>query len=276
MYQKVLFLLDLEGVNLVVGQPYEGLVRDCEQWQIARAQATKEVNAAAQALFAVGVEVVALWDNHGAGKNIDVSLLDKRIRYLDVNTALPRMSFAANGAFDAVCFFGYHAMEGTLGGVLAHTMSSKTVQHYKLNGVYIGEVDIDAAIAASYGMPTRFFAAGDIACRQASRVIPDVVSVVTKKELARNKAVFRDNEALLAEIQEKIVLAVRTPGTRHTLSFPLSFEKSFKRVEDAAKYFERLRAAGIAADYLDDEVLLKDAHTVVSTVNDMDEFIRCI
>ena len=38
-------------------------------------------------------------------------------------------------------------------------------------------------------------------------------------------------------------------------------EKSYKRMEDAAKYLERLLASGIEADYLRDEILGKDAHT---------------
>ena len=63
MYKRVLLALDLEGVNYVVGEPYNGLERDTEQWQVARKQAVSEVNAAADALFDVGVEVVGLWDN---------------------------------------------------------------------------------------------------------------------------------------------------------------------------------------------------------------------
>jgi hypothetical protein len=53
-------------------------------------------------------------------------------------------------------------------------------------------------------------------------------------------------------------------------------EKSFKRVEDAAKYLLALKERGICAEYLSDEILGKDAHTIVSTVRDMDEFIKCI
>ena len=60
------------------------------------------------------------------------------------------------------------------------------------------------------------------------------------------------------------------------MTFPSTMEKSFKRVEDAAKYLERLRACGIDSAYLDDEILGKDAHTVVSTVHNINEFIRCI
>ena len=272
MYKRVLLALDLEGVNRVVGEPYSGLHRDTPQWCVAREQAILEVNAAAEALFDAGVEVVGLWDNHGGGSNIDIGALDPRITPIFQDRPKPRMYFA-DGAYDCICFFGYHAMEGTLGGVLAHTMNSKAVQYYKLNGKYIGEVDMDAYIAASMGIPARFFAGGDIACKQAKRAVGEIVTVTTKKELSRNEAVFRDNGELLAEIKEMIVQAVRTEADPHPLSFPAAWEKSFKRVEDAEKYLLRLRQAGICADYPEEERLGKDAHTVVLTIRTIGELI---
>ena len=275
MYKRILIALDLEGVNNVAGEPYMALSKQTEQWFVAREQAIIEVNAAAEALFDAGAECVALWDNHGGGNNIDVDKLDSRIRLITSESPQPRMSFAKD-KFDCICYFGYHAMEGTLGGVLAHTMSSKTVQYYKLNGRYIGEIDMDAYIAAELGMPSRFFAGGDIACAQAKRAVGDIVTVTTKKELERNRAEFRDNSELVADIKVNIVEAVKTEGCAKKLSFPATVEKSFKRVEDAAKYLQRLCASGIDAAYLDDEILGKDAHTVVSTVNNIDEFIKCI
>ncbi|MBE6615863.1 MAG: peptidase M55 [Ruminococcaceae bacterium] len=273
MYKRILLLCDLEGVNNVVGVPYEGLAKGTEQWEIARRQAALELNAAADALYEAGAEEVALWDNHGGGGNMELADLDRRITA--VQPTGPRLSFAA-GAYDCVCFFGYHAMEGTLGGVLAHTMNSKALQYYKWNGRYIGEVDMDSAIAASHGMPSCFFAGGDIACAQARRSVEGIVTVVTKKELARNQAVFRDNGELLAEIREKIKEAVQKPIVPNCIRFPGVMEKSFKRVEDAAAYLSRLRAGGIEAEYPDDEILGKDAHTVTAKVGDMDTYIRCI
>ena len=79
MYKRVLLALDLEGVNMVVGEPYCGLSRDTEQWHIARNQAVLEVNAAAEALFEAGVESVGLWDNHGGGSNVDAEALDRQL-----------------------------------------------------------------------------------------------------------------------------------------------------------------------------------------------------
>ena len=275
MYKRVLLALDLEGVNHVVGEPYNGLERDTEQWQVARKQAVSEINAAAEALFDAGVEVVGLWDNHGAGNNIDPNALDRRITLISLDLKKPRMYFA-DGNYDCICFFGYHAMEGTLGGVLAHTMSSKTVQYYKLNGSYIGEVDMDAYIAAAKGMPARFFAGGDLSCKQAKRAVREIVTVTTKTELSRNDAVFRDNEELFADIRKTIVRAVKTEAEPHPLCVPATFEKSFKRVEDAAKYLKRIRAAGLRAEYLDDEILGKDAHTVVSTICEIGDLIKAL
>lgn len=274
MYKKILIALDLEGVNNVKGVPYEGLSKDTDEWKIARKQGALEVNAAADALFSAGADVVALWDNHGGGHNIDPADLDPRITLLDPDLSKPRMYFADD--YDCVCYFGYHAMEGTLGGVLAHTMSSKTVQFYKLNGKYIGEIDMDAYIAAAHGKPSVFYCAGDIACAQAKRAVSGITIVVTKHEISRNEADFRDNSELFYEIREKIVSAVKSSHEYKTLSFPALFEKSFKRVEDAGKYLTRLKNRGIDADYLSDEVMGKYAHTVQSTVHNISEFISCI
>ncbi len=275
MYKRILLALDLEGVNNVVGEPYAGITKGSAGWCIAKEQAVLEINAAAEALFDAGAEKVSLWDNHGGTKNVEPEKLDKRIELIEIDPTKPRMYFAKDN-FDCICFFGYHAMEGTLGGVLAHTMSSASIQYYKLNGKYIGEVDMDAYIAASYKMPSVFFCAGDIACKQAQRAVDGIITVETKTELERNKAIFRNNDELFSDIKKKIVEAVSKEKEPVKLVVPCSFEKSYKRMEDAAKYLARVQSSGIDAMHPDDDILIKDAHTVVSVVNSIDEFIKCI
>ncbi|MBO5200397.1 MAG: M55 family metallopeptidase [Clostridia bacterium] len=276
MYKKILIALDLEGVNNVCGVAYSGLGHGSAEWDAARRQAADEVNCAARALFDAGAQRVAVWDNHGSGKNIIPDQLDPRIELIEVDTAQPRMYFAADGAFDCICFFGYHAMEGTLGGVLAHTMNSSMIQHYKLNGKHIGEVDMDAYIAASHRIPAVFFAGGDITCAQAKRVLPHLVTVVTKQELSRNEAVYKDNTLLFNEIKREITAAINTEMPLIPCSFPATLEKSFKRTEDAAKYLLQLREMGIEAEHPADDILGRDAHTVTATVHNISQFICCI
>lgn len=274
MKKNILFACDLEGVNNVVGEPFNGLSKGSAQWEIARKQITLEINAAAQVLFDLGVEKIDVWDNHGGGNNIDPCLLDVRIHILDVDASLNRMYFAAQ--YDGVFYFGYHAMEGTLGGVLAHTMNSKEVQYYKLNGRQIGEIDMDAYIAASHGVPSCFFVGGDIACAQAIKAIPEIITVETKKEISRNDAVFRNNEELLEDIKKNVEIAINGKVKINPLSFPATIEKCYKRTEHAAEYLKRLRIYGIECDHPDSQELGKDAHSVVAIVNSIEEFIRCI
>ena len=97
MYKRVLFAVDLEGVNRVVGEAYMGLHRDSDEWNIARHQAALEINAAAGALFDLGVEKIGVWDNHGSGNNIDASSLDPRLEL--IAHVPPRMSFI-DGEYD--------------------------------------------------------------------------------------------------------------------------------------------------------------------------------
>jgi L-rhamnose isomerase len=86
----------------------------------------------------------------------------------------------------------------------------------------------------------------------------------------------RTPEELFADIKREIVKAVSTEVEPVELEFPAVMEKSCKRVEDAAKYLQRMRSLGLVSDYLEDDILGKDAHTVVTTVNDIEEFIKSI
>lgn len=274
MKKRILIACDLEGVNHVVGSPYLGLNGTPEQKDLAASQAALEINAAAEALFEAGVECVDLWDNHAGGGNINPENLDPRVNLLAVDRTLPRMSFATD--YDCIFFFGYHAMEGTLGGVLAHTMNSKAVQYYKINGKYIGEIDLDSYIAASKGMASCFFAGGDITCKQAEAAVPGIVTVVTKEEISRNEANFRDNQELFADIKREAVKAIFADVPLKKLTFPAVMEKSFKRTEDAAIYLKRLLNSGIESEHPLCEPMGRDAHTVVSKINSIAELITCI
>ena len=274
MKKRILIACDLEGVNNVVGVEYSGLSKGSEQWEIARREAPREINAAAEVFFEMGAQRVDLWDNHGGGGNIDGEDVDRRVTILEVDPRKPRMCFATD--YDMICYFGYHAMEGTLGGVLAHTMNSKENQYYKLNGVHIGEVDMDAYIAASHGMSSCLFVGGDIACAQASRAVPGIATVVTKREMGRNKAVFRDHDELISDIKEKARRAMDIDVRLPRIEYPAVMEKSFKRVEDAARYIARLRAFGMESEHPICEIRGRNAHNVQTNIYNIDDFIRCI
>ena len=268
---KYLIALDLEGVGGVVGVPYSGLKRESDGWYEAREQAILEVNTVARALFDTGAELVALWDNHGGGNNLDYPLLDKRIELITPDRTKIRQAFAENYGFDAMYYLGYHAMEGTVGAVLAHTFNSNEIQYMKINGKLVGEIEIDRYYAGENGYSPVFFAGDDKACLEAQAAIPGIVTVETKKGLSRNKAITRDNGELLREIYEKAQAAAKVEIAPERLSFPLAFEVRYTRMETAEAALLEAKASGINAEYVG------DAHTVLFIVENIRQFdsVRC-
>ena len=105
---------------------------------------------------------VYVWDNHGGGKNIDFSKIDTRAIKVDTKVTRYRYDFAKDLGASGIVFLGYHAMEGTPNGVLAHTFSSTSIQYAKLNGKAIGELYTDTRICASLGIKPIFHAGDDI------------------------------------------------------------------------------------------------------------------
>ena len=265
---KYLIALDLEGVGGVVGVPYSGLVKQSEEWQKARAQAVLEVNAVSKALFDTGAELVALWDNHGGGGNLDYSALDKRIELIIPDNSKLRQSFAKERGFDAMFLMGYHAMEGTIGAVLSHTFDSNKIQYFKINGKEIGEIAVDKYMAAENGYSPVFFSGDDKACREARETVTGIITVETKKGISRNKATFKDDEKLLSELYEKAKLAANVKLEPQKLEFPLNFEIRYTRMEDAEKGLLAAISEGISCRYE------KDAHTVRYTVKNINQFDR--
>ncbi len=260
--KNYLILVDLEGIHGVVGEEYKGFGKSSFDYDIATANAVKEINVCVKALFEEGADNVYVWDNHGAGTNLDFSLIDPRAKKVDFPyTPLVRLDFLKELDICANLFIGYHAMEGTLGGVLAHTYDSGANQYYKFNGKAMGEYEMDSILSAAYGVPA-IFAASDTACvKQMKDATPDVVTVITKHGLSRNKAEFRDEAVVLDEIYKGVKLAVNTPHKLIDFTFPCQIEVRYTRMEWAETYYKRNREQyGLDVSYVE------DCHTVTAEI----------
>jgi D-amino peptidase len=83
---------------------------------------------------------------------------------------------------------GYHATEGTPGGVLDHTMSGKSVGSIVVNGREFGETAMSAMVGGDLGVPTVFLSGDRAACEQAQKIIPGIATVAVKEGLGRYSA----------------------------------------------------------------------------------------
>lgn len=263
---EFLLAVDLEGAHGVVGEPYKGLLPGMAEYDKAVQNVTEEVNAAIDSLFRVGATRVFVWDNHGNLDNLDFSKVDRRAEKIKpVSNSAGRLGFLRDHSIRAVFFIGYHAREGSLCGVLAHTFSSQSVQYYKIDGKQVGEFDFDGMIAESYGVPVVFLAGDDVCTAQFLQNRPHAVVAVTKIGRGRNAADFLPEEAVLEEIRKKTAEAAQKRIAPAANRFPCTVEVRYTRTEFAAENFERLNADGLRVVYGE------DAHVLIGTAANADE-----
>jgi D-amino peptidase len=138
-----------------------------------------DMNACIEGCFAAGATEVVVRDIHGGGRNVNPQVIDRRAKLIQGSTPGKRFKEVEGSA--AIILLGYHAKALTPGGTLAHSFSSASIQGMWLNGREVGEIGVDAAIAAEYKMPVVMVSGDDKTCAEARSWIPGVVTCQTKK-----------------------------------------------------------------------------------------------
>ena len=259
---EYLIAVDLEGIGGVVGTAYQTL-NGSPDFEIAKENAIREINAAAKALFEMGATKVAVWDNHGGGGNLDFSKMDSRVVKVEKGANEYRLDFSKNHNFKGIIFLGYHAREGSFGGVLAHTFSSVSIQYAKIDGHPVGELEIDSYIAATHGIAPLFLASDDVCVNQFKETSPATVTVVTKYGKGRNSAELRDEDEVVREIYEGVKASVTANIPLVEIKCPIPYEVRYTRAEKAAEMYER----GISDDGIDSVKYGDDTHTLHYVIN---------
>jgi D-amino peptidase len=233
---KFAVAVDCEGPACVVGRP-GGTLNDSANYEFAKLQATREADAAARGLYDAGATQVIVYDYHGGGVNLHYDLLDSRV---DIGLGSgARMRFPGlDSTFDGLLLVGYHAMDNTIDGVIAHTYSSATYQWMKVDGQEVGEIAVDAALAGGRGVPLLFVASDDKAVAEARQFFPGIETVTTKTGYGWNTAVSmhpaRAVEAIYAgarRVGERVKAGERTKP--FTFPTPVTVELRYKRIEPA-------------------------------------------
>lgn len=234
--------VDCDGPACVVGEPGRAL-SDSRDMVFAREQATREADAAARALFDAGAEQVVVWDNHGVGANLVFDRLDRRCEVL-LGAGFNRRFPELDETYDGVLMIGYHAMEGTTNGVLAHTYSPGAYRAIRANGRAVGEIALDAAVAGELGVPLIFLASDVKGCEEALDFMPWLETVATKRGYGRTCARSKHPAVAEEEIYLKVISAVerRQEMQIFTFNHPIEVEIQFKQVHQALKAY--LRRAG--------------------------------
>ena len=137
-----------------------------------------DMNACIEGCFAAGATEVVIRDHHGGGRNVNPESIDRRAKL--IQGATPGNRFKDIEGSAAIIFLGYHAKALTPGGTLAHSYSSASIQGMWLNGREVGEIGVDAAIAAEHNVPVVMVSGDDKCCAEARSWLPGVVTCQTK------------------------------------------------------------------------------------------------
>jgi D-amino peptidase len=199
---KLLISADMEGISGIVNWDQ---VRPGHPEYLSRGRhlMTGDVNAAVNGAFEGGVDEVVVSDGHWDAGNILIEELDSRVR---LNTGTPSpfamlQSIDDQPAPDAVMLVGYHALAGTKKGVLDHTWSDVRIRGVWLNDVLVGEIGLNAALAAEYGAPVIALTGDQHACAEAQDLLgADLEIAVVKNATGRYAAQCLP----LAESRERI------------------------------------------------------------------------
>ena len=203
---KIFVMVDMEGISGICRTSQ--VLSDQADYQSARRFMTWDANACVEGCFAGGAKKVVVRDAHGGGFNFLWEELDKRADWIQGRSQKQRMPQIAS--FDGLILLGYHAMAGTPEAILEHTMSSRAWQNFRINGKLAGEVAIDAAVAGDAGVPTIMVSGDDKVCREARRLIKNVVTVQVKKGLDLQGGVLLPKERAHEQIARGAEKAVRS------------------------------------------------------------------
>ena len=208
--QSAYIFTDLEGVAGIDdwdprGRDYAAEAKGIYERAEMQRLLTGEVNAAAQGLFAAGVEEVLVCDGHGAGRTILVEELIPGVR-ITRGSDRPNWLLGISPRFSALMQVGMHAMAETPGACLCHTQSRGYT--YRINGREFGEMEQAALLAGELGIPWIFTSGDSHACQEAERWVPGMVSAPVKTGLSINCAIHLAPVDARKLIQERIQEAV--------------------------------------------------------------------
>lgn len=148
----------------------------------------EDVNAVVAGLLSTGEHEIWIYDMHYYGRNLAMNRLDPRVRVVCGKPLYrPGDVGGLTAGFDGQILVGLHSKAGT-GELLSHSYEHQ-IQDLILNGISVGEIGMEAALAGELGVPTILVSGDSAGCAEATALIPSVVTVSVKDSLGLHQGV---------------------------------------------------------------------------------------
>ncbi|GAA2837062.1 M55 family metallopeptidase [Crossiella cryophila] len=215
---RVLVSVDMEGIaGIVDGEDVRPGEREYER---NRALMTAEANAAVRGVYDAEPDAeVLVSDAHAQFRNLLPEQLDRRATLLRGKPKPFGMMAGIAEDVDAVIFVGYHGRAGLAHSVLSHTISGAVIADVRCNDRSLGELGLNAALAAAHGAVPILVAGDETVATEASGVARGIWSVVVKRALGMRAAENLHPEEACARIRAAVPQALRRSGRVRPLRF---------------------------------------------------------
>ena len=206
-----------EGLRVFISADMEGLsgIAHSEMTSASGAEYGRgrdlmmsDVNAAIQGALDAGATEILVNDSHGSMRNVRVEQLLPPARLISHNSKPFGMMQGIDADFDAVFFIGYHARAGNPDGLMAHTGSGASIREIRVDGRPAGEGDMNALLAAHYGVPVALATGDEAFEKELGELLPDTEFVSVKRAIRRTTAELLHPEVTARMIREAAVRAL--------------------------------------------------------------------
>lgn len=262
---RVFVSVDIEGITgLVSWSQCSRPDGNSYDYAFARRMMTHDVNSAIRGARAVGASEIVVKDSHGNSKNLLVADLDGPVTLISGQGAgSDGMMQGIGDGFDAAVLIGYHAMAGTLTGVMEHTITGG-IHHLRIQGERMGEIGLAAAAAGQYGVPLVAISSDMAGCAEASALIPGIATFATKTGRGRYMADCLHPVTTSLGIEDAVRRGLLNPPAPYALTGPVELSIEFNRAEEAdmaarLRTFDRLDGYTVGKQFAS----FADAHQAV-------------
>lgn len=176
---KFLVMTDIEGVTGVT------TFNQAEGSEFGKKMLMNDLKAVLDGIADAGAEAV-VYDMHTDGRNIDIEQISS-----PVVMGKPILGDLWRGVggegFDGLFMVGLHTMQHT-GALLEHSYL-REYDSIHLNGILLGEIGMEAALAGERGIPLKFVSGDDMGCAEGKELIQGLVTCPVKYSLTPDTAV---------------------------------------------------------------------------------------
>ncbi|MCB9932007.1 MAG: M55 family metallopeptidase [Planctomycetes bacterium] len=241
---RIFISADMDGITGIThpDQMFEGrpgYLAGCEAM-------TADVNAAIEGALraAPGAEFVVA-DGHSQGRNLIIEQLHEAAALVCGpmhESSRPLSQAQGIEGCELAFFVGYHAKAGTEGGLLAHTWAGPVIADVRLNGLSVGEVGINAAVAGHWDIPLGMVSGAHDLRPELEALNCGTLLAQTKQSYGRTAALCLGVQKSRAVIAGSAEAAVRALRNGKLMPFkprlPVTMEVDTHRREQAQKAAE--------------------------------------